>query len=112
MRRDFGGQGREDSALWCIRAVAEWSDWLVAHQPDSVCAAKSTVTRAFYRAYPLNSDIQVVVREVAGDRISLTLPETLEQEREANRTETIHVKDDNDSSFGSLGDLFGGLDLK
>lgn len=72
----------------------------------------ATVTRAFYRAYPLNSDIQVVVREVAGDRISLTLPETLEQEREANRTETIHVKDDNDSSFGSLGDLFGGLDLK
>ena len=68
-------------------------------------------TRAFFKAYPLHSKLDVVIREVNGDRISLTLPETLEQEQEANRTEAINVKDSKDSSFGSIGDLFGGLSL-
>lgn len=71
----------------------------------------ATVTKAFYKAYPLQSTVKVVVREANGDRISLTLPETLEQEQEANRTEALNIKDSQDASFGSLGDLFGGLSL-
>jgi small subunit ribosomal protein S1 len=67
--------------------------------------------RELYRAYPLHAQVEVVVREVAGDRISLTLPETLEQEQDANRVEAYNVKDSNDASFGNLGDLFSNLKL-
>ncbi|NLF93688.1 MAG: S1 RNA-binding domain-containing protein [Oligosphaeraceae bacterium] len=67
--------------------------------------------RQLYRQYPLHSQIEVVVRSVEGKRISLTLPETLEMEKDRERTTLIEVKDSNDSNFGSLGDLFGGLKL-
>ena len=81
----------------------------ISQTPYSGQSAASS--RAFFKAYPLHSKLQVVIREVNGDRISLTLPETLEQEQEANRTEAMNVKDSKDASFGSLGDLFGGLSL-
>ena len=73
--------------------------------------AGAASTRAFYKAYPIGSTIQVVVREASRDRVSLTLAEALEAEREANRTEAMDVKDEGDANFGSLGDLFGGLKL-
>ena len=73
--------------------------------------AGAASTRAFYKAYPIGSTIQVVVREASPDRVSLTLAETLETEREQNRTESMDVKDEGDANFGSLGDLFGGLKL-
>ena len=37
--------------------------------------------RALYTAYPLRRKVEVVIREIDGNRISLTLPEILEQER-------------------------------
>ncbi len=67
--------------------------------------------RLLYRRYPLHSKIEVVVREVEGNRISLTLPETLEIEKDQERTTLIEVKDDNDGNFGSIGDMFAGLKL-
>ncbi|NLF94696.1 MAG: S1 RNA-binding domain-containing protein, partial [Oligosphaeraceae bacterium] len=67
--------------------------------------------RQLYRQYPLHSQIEVVVRSVEGKRISLTLPETLEIEKDRERTTVIEVKDGDDKNFGSLGDLFGGLKL-
>ncbi|MCR4575692.1 MAG: S1 RNA-binding domain-containing protein [Lentisphaeria bacterium] len=71
----------------------------------------AAATRSFYRAYPIGSTLQVVVREASRDRVSLTLAETLESEKESNRTEPMNVKDEGDGDFGSLGDLFGGLKL-
>ena len=68
-------------------------------------------SRAFFKAYPLHSKLKVIVLEANGDRISLTLPETVEAEQEANRLEALNVKDEGDASFGSLGDLFGGISL-
>ncbi|NMA46979.1 MAG: S1 RNA-binding domain-containing protein [Lentisphaerae bacterium] len=65
--------------------------------------------RALYKAYPLRSKVQVIIREIAGNRISLTLPETMEQEL-GRLTVTDH-KDSQGASFGSLDDVFGGLKL-
>lgn len=67
--------------------------------------------RNLYRAYPLHAKVDVIVREVQGDRISLTLPATVEMENEQQRTTAIDVKTGDDSSFGSLGDLLGNLNL-
>jgi len=67
--------------------------------------------RALYRLYPLRSKIEVVIREIDGNRISLTLPETLEKEQELERETPINVKDSADASFGTLDDLFSGIEL-
>ena len=64
--------------------------------------------RIMYRKYPLHSKINVIVKEVAGNRISLTLPETLASENES--APALEV-DEKAASFGTLGDLFGGLKL-
>ncbi len=65
--------------------------------------------RALYKAYPLHSKVQVIIREVTGNRISLTLPETMEQEQA--RATVTDLKDGQGATFGSLGDVFGGLKL-
>ncbi|MBO4618880.1 MAG: S1 RNA-binding domain-containing protein [Victivallales bacterium] len=64
--------------------------------------------RVMYRKYPLHSKINVIVKEVDGNRISLTLPETLASENES--APALEV-DEKAASFGTLGDLFGGLKL-
>lgn len=71
----------------------------------------STRERILYRSFPVHSKINVIVKEVDGKRISLTLPETLERDRELERTDAYDVKDAGSSSFGNLGDIFGGLKL-
>lgn len=75
----------------------------------TVAGSGSLQVRALYKAYPLRSKVKVVIREIKGDRISLTLPEILEQEREQDSN--MDVKDSADKDFGSLGDLFGQLKL-
>lgn len=67
--------------------------------------------RLMYRRFPLHSKINVIVKDVAGDRISLTLPETMEREQEAGRTAAYEINDEKSASFGSLDDLFGGIQL-
>lgn len=67
--------------------------------------------RALYKLYPLHSKIEVVIREIDGKRISLTLPETLEKEQELERETPINVKDSADASFGTLDDLFSDIKL-
>ena len=64
--------------------------------------------RIMYRQYPLHSKINVIVKEVSGNRISLTLPETLASE---NESAPAQVVDEKAATFGTLGDLFGGLKL-
>ncbi len=64
--------------------------------------------REMYRRYPLHSKINVIVKEVSGKRISLTLPETLASENEHAPTMVV---DEKAASFGSIGDLLGGLKL-
>ena len=65
--------------------------------------------RALYKAYPLHRKVDVVIREIDGNRISLTLPEILEQEREQDTN--MDVKDSAGKNFGSLGDLFSQIKL-
>ena len=65
--------------------------------------------RALYKAYPPRRKVEVVIREVDGNRISLTLPEILEQEREQDAD--MNVKDSAGKNFGSLGDLFSQIKL-
>ena len=65
--------------------------------------------RALYKAYPPRRKVEVVIREVDGNRISLTLPEILEQEREQDTD--MNVKDSAGKNFGSLGDLFSQIKL-
>ena len=67
--------------------------------------------RELYRRYPLHSKVNVVVREVEGNRVSLTLPETLEREQEANRETAFEIHDQKSESFGSLGGLFDNIQL-
>lgn len=74
-------------------------------------AERHVKERQMYRKYPLHSKIAVVVKEAAGDRIGLTTPELLEVEAEKSRAGSVDHKDSKSDSFGSLGDMFGGLKL-
>jgi len=65
--------------------------------------------RALYKRFPPESTHTVVIKEMRGDRISLTLPETLE--KEAAEKEIREFRDTDDGKFGNLGDILGGLDL-
>ncbi len=65
--------------------------------------------RLMFRQHPLHSKIQVLVKEVNGDRISLTTPEMAARETESGTQ--MEVRDAKNDSFGSLGDLFSGLKL-
>ncbi|MFA6928791.1 MAG: S1 RNA-binding domain-containing protein [Lentisphaeria bacterium] len=67
--------------------------------------------RSLYRMYPLHSKVEVIIRDIDGNRISLTLPETLEKEQEMERETPVNVKDSADASFGTLDDVFGNLKL-
>jgi len=66
--------------------------------------------RALYRRFPPASTLEVVVLEVDGRRISLTLPETLE--REAERQQVSDFKDQGGAALGSLDNLFGNIKLE
>ena len=64
-------------------------------------------SRELNRKFPLHSQVEVIIKEVNGNRISLTLPEVLERELEAN---TINdFKDEGGATFGGLDDVFGGI---
>ncbi|MDD3694869.1 MAG: S1 RNA-binding domain-containing protein [Lentisphaeria bacterium] len=67
--------------------------------------------RALYKMYPLHSSIEVIIKEINGDRISLTLPETLAKEEEDKRSTPADVKDQGSAGFGNLDDLFANLKL-
>ncbi|NMA42526.1 MAG: S1 RNA-binding domain-containing protein [Oligosphaeraceae bacterium] len=67
--------------------------------------------RALYKMYPLHSNIEVIIKEVDGERISLTLPETLAKEQEAARSTAADIQDQGSADFGALDDLFDGLKL-
>ena len=65
--------------------------------------------RAMYDMFPPNSQVKVVVKAIDGNRISLTLRETLE--REAESADVKDYSDQDGSGLGSLDGLFGGLKL-
>jgi small subunit ribosomal protein S1 len=65
--------------------------------------------KALYKMFPPESSIDVVVREIQGDRISLTLPETLEKEAETLTPQDL--EDGGGKDLGSLEGLFGDLKL-
>ena len=78
----------------------------------SQCALEETGpgrTREMYRKFPLHSKVEVVIKEVNGDRLSLTLPEVAEAEAEKDIVHNYH--DQGNAEFGTLGDLFGNLKL-
>jgi ribosomal protein S1 len=66
--------------------------------------------------FPEGSKVNVVVKEVKGDRIALTLAENWERQKEEAEAVSEYVKKDtqanNDANnLGSLGDSLAGLDL-
>jgi hypothetical protein len=64
--------------------------------------------------FPPSSKIEVVVKAVEGDRISLTLPakwETRGGDEEGNDVSTWLANNKDSSTLGSLGDAFAGLKL-
>lgn len=65
--------------------------------------------RVMFREHPLHSKIKVIVKSVEGDKLSLTTPEKAAADSESSGNS--EVKDEGSASFGSLGDLFGGLKL-
>jgi small subunit ribosomal protein S1 len=65
--------------------------------------------RALADMFKVGSEVTVVVKEIRGDRISLTLPETLE--RESDKPDLSSFSNTADQGLGSLGSLFDGLDL-
>lgn len=67
--------------------------------------------RQMFRQFPLHSKIAVVVKEANGDRLSLTTPAAMADEAEKHRTVSQNMSDSASGSFGSIGDLFGGLKL-
>lgn len=68
-------------------------------------------SRELYKRYPLHSQIEVIVKEVNGNKISLTIPEIVERELEKNTINDYKDTTENGNGFGSLDDLFGKLKL-
>ena len=64
------------------------------------------------QAYPLASEIEVVVKALDGDRVSLTLPEVWEEHKdEAEMRASDYIKRTPSSGLGSMGDALDGLSL-
>jgi small subunit ribosomal protein S1 len=65
--------------------------------------------KALYKMFPPESSIEVVVRDIQGDRVSLTLPSTLE--KEADTLNPQDLTDNGGENLGSLGGIFDDLKL-
>ena len=65
--------------------------------------------KALYKMFPPGSELEVVVREIQGDRVSLTLPATLEKEAETLTPQDL--EDSGSAGLGSLSGLFDQLEL-
>ena len=66
-------------------------------------------SRELFKKFPLHSKVEVIIREVNGKRISLTLPEIIQQENERNTI--LDYKDEASKGFGSMDDAFANLKL-
>jgi len=60
--------------------------------------------------FAAGSELEVVVQELKGDRISLTTLDKYNADKEDRAMNTSHISS-NDSDFGGLGGMFDGLDL-
>ena len=60
--------------------------------------------------FPIDSEVEVEVLRVENGKISLALPGT-SAEAESRASVSEFMKKNKSSSFGSLGDVFGGIDL-
>lgn len=79
------------------------------HVSEVELKGSTNPTRALHKMFPPNSEIEVVVRSVEGQRISLTLEATLERERAEEQF--TDFEDKGAADLGSLGSLFDGLKL-
>ena len=68
-------------------------------------------SRELYRRFPLHAKVEVIVQEINGDRISLTLPEVVEAEIERQTVNNFKDEGEGAGDFGSIGDAFSGLKL-
>ena len=67
--------------------------------------------KEMWDTYPPGSEVQVIIEQVQGGRISLALPGAQNEDDDSYR-EYLEGKDDSDSSsFGGLGNAFDGLEL-
>ncbi len=65
--------------------------------------------RALHKMFPEGSAVEVVVKKIENDRVSLTLPSTLEKEAEQNDISSFSGQDT--KNLGSIGDLLDNLNL-
>jgi len=65
--------------------------------------------KALYKMFPPNSQVEVIIKEIEGNKVSLTLPATLE--RESQKPDLTILAKERGKNLGSLGDLFGNLKL-
>ena len=66
-------------------------------------------THELYKRFQPHTQVEVIVKEINGNKISLMLPEVLEQEMEKNIINDY--KDEKSASFGAMDDIFGGIKL-
>jgi len=68
--------------------------------------------RSLDAAYPGGSELEVIVKSIDGDRVSLTLPAAWEKQQDADNTDVeTFVSRKPSGGLGSLGDAFDGLKL-
>ena len=66
-------------------------------------------THELYKRFQPHTQVEVIVKEINGNKISLTLPEVVEQEMEKNIINDY--KDKDSENFGNMGDIFGNIKL-
>ena len=79
------------------------------HISEVELRGSSNRRRALFDMFPPESEVEVVIKEIKGDRISLTLQETLD--KEAQQLDAKDLKDSGSDALGSLGDVFGDLKI-
>ena len=79
------------------------------HISEVQLRGSSNKRRALYDTFKPGTTVEVVVREIDGRRVSLTLPETLD--REAEEIDLKDLKDRGGEGLGSLGDVLGKIQL-
>ncbi|MGL4854968.1 MAG: S1 RNA-binding domain-containing protein [Lentisphaeria bacterium] len=80
------------------------------HVSETEAAEAQSRSRSLAKLYPIGSEVEVIVDQIDGNRLSLTLPNN-QQENQQELEIALKSNSNENSSFGSLDSMFDNLKL-